>query len=391
MPLFAGIMSGTSLDGIDVAFAEIDLLNGSSERPHFDVRPAGDYYEPYPAGLRAELQPLREGKPVEIAVVSRLHYELGARYANALIAGAEKHRIDIASIRAIGMHGQTVWHAPPSANAAGAASTLQIGSAPVLAERARVRVVSDFRAADIAAGGEGAPLIPFADYVLLRSSDESRAILNIGGIANVTFLPVDGSLWDTRAFDTGPGNMVIDAVVSSLTVGKTAYDAGGAMAASGAPDERLLEELLAAPYFQKPPPKSTGAELFGRAYAQEFLARCKGLSPEDMVATATALTARSVAYSFERFLPAQPDRIILGGGGAHNTTLIRYLSSLLPDTAISYHAEFGLDGDSKEALAFALLAAAHIHGVPANIPAVTGASDPRVLGSLTPAPTASGL
>ncbi|HEX5324442.1 MAG TPA: anhydro-N-acetylmuramic acid kinase [Capsulimonadaceae bacterium] len=420
MALYAGIMSGTSLDGIDVAFAEIDVLDPSPEAPKFCVKPVGAYFMPYSRSIKWGLQQLRNRLPFPVGIgeltsppgapelptlktmkqlrtvllktrppiesVSRLHYSLSALYNLAFLLAQKEHKIFRRDITAIGLHGQTVWHAPPSSKQGGIPHTLQLGNPAALAERARVAVVSDFRAADIAAGGEGAPLIPFADYVLLSSPTEIRAVLNIGGIANVTFLPDGGQLRDTRAFDTGPGNMVIDAVVSTLTEGKMAYDKDGELAASGTPKEAVLEKLLAHPYFHKAPPKSTGAELFGQAYAKEFLKLCKKLTIEDTVATATALTARSIAAGFRRFVPGRPERLILGGGGAHNATLIRSLAALMPETAICEHSEFGLDGDSKEALAFAILAAAHIHRIPANIPAVTGAAGPRVLGSYTPAP-----
>lgn len=419
MPFFAGIMSGTSLDGVDVAFAEIDVLDSSPSSPRFSVKLIGSYYMPYDRGIKWRLQslrghmlpPLESGDqtpipglpplpaiktmrqlrkvlaklPPPIETVSQLHYGLSSYYDLAFLQGARKCGVRRRNVTAIGMHGQTVWHAPPSSKPRGPAHTLQLGSAAMLAERAGVPVVSDFRAADIAAGGEGAPLIPFADYVLLSSPAEARVVLNIGGIANVTFLPGGGALSDTRAFDTGPGNIVIDWLVSYFTEGKSAYDAGGAMAAAGEPNESILKSLLKHPYFHKTPPKSTGAELFGRAYASDFLKRCKGLSPQDTVATATALTARSIADGIRRFLPGRPERIIIGGGGAHNTTLIRALSDIVPDAVVCDHAQFGLDGDSKEAVAFAILAAAHVHRIPANIPAVTGASAARVLGSFTPA------
>jgi anhydro-N-acetylmuramic acid kinase len=384
MALYAGIMSGTSLDGVDVAFAEIDVLDPSPEAPKFRVKPAGAHYEPYPDDLRSDLHTLRSGNPRPVAEVSRLHFVLAERYTSALLAGAKACKINLSNVEAVGLHGQTVWHNPPSADD-GIPNTLQIGSPAVLAERARVAVVSDFRAADIAAVGEGAPLIPFVDYILLSSPTEIRAVLNIGGIANVTFLPMGGQLQDTHAFDTGPGNMIIDAVVFDRFQGAKTYDKDGAMAATGVPNEPLLTALLSHPYFHKAPPKSTGAELFGPAYARNFISCCKGLRRQNVLATATMLTARSIAESF-RFLPGRPDRLILGGGGAHNATLVGYLSDLMPGVAISMHSEFGLDGDSKEALAFAILAAAHIHRIPANIPEVTGARRSCILGSYTPAP-----
>ena len=375
-----GLMSGTSLDGIDVAALATDGARRAVAGPALTV--------PYPEDFRERLRGIlggptgqarglkAHGPSAEIAAV-----EAGLTHLHAAAIVEFRRRHPDVAIDLVGFHGHTILHRPAERR------TWQIGDGALLARLLGVPVVSDFRSADVAAGGEGAPLIPFADYILLSSPTEIRAVLNIGGIANVTFLPDGGQLQDTRAFDTGPGNMLIDALVTKFTEGKQTYDKDGAMAAAGTPNEAVLEKLLVQPYFHKTPPKSTGAALFGGSYAKEFLAHCKKLSPEDTVATATALTARSIAAGFRRFVPGRPERIILGGGGAHNTTLISYIADQMPGAAISHHSEFGLDGDSKEALAFAILAAAHIHRIPANIPAVTGASGPRVLGSYTPAPS----
>lgn len=382
MPLYAGVMSGTSLDGIDVAFAQIDVLDADPARPRFAVRLVATGYASYAPAIRERLRSLREGQPAPIADVSRLHYELGAIYAEAVADVAAQNGIALSDVAAVGLHGQTVWHSPPSSGTT-VPATLQLGQPGVLTERLGVRVVSDFRARDVAAGGEGAPLVPFADYALLASPDETRAMLNLGGIANLTFLLAGGGLSDVLAFDTGPGNLVIDGVMSTL-LGKP-YDQDGAIAAQGTPDDALLRDLLAHPYFKLPPPKSTGAELFSRDYVTGLLRRGAGLFTEDVAATATRLTVDSVARAVRDFLPRSPACLIVGGGGARNRTLMAWLGQALPDVRLTTHEAFGIPGDAKEALAFALLAAATMNGIPSSVPSATGARGPRLLGAITPA------
>lgn len=379
MPLYVGVMSGTSLDGVDVAFAEIDVRNADPQRPQFAVRLVATGERPYPPDVRERVRALREGRPVPIADVCRLHSELGEIYAEAVLQVAAENAIALADVAAVGLHGQTVWHSPPSSGATMPA-TLQLGQPAILAERLGVRIVSDFRARDIAAGGEGAPLVPFADYVLLASLDETRVMLNLGGIANVTYLPAGGKLSDMLAFDTGPGNLVIDGVLGALT--GDSYDCDGQLAAQGRPDAALLSELLAHPYFTLLPPKSTGAELFSQAYVADLLWRGARLSPADLAATVTQLTVDSVARAIRAFLPQAPVCLIVGGGGAHNKTLITRLAQALPGVRLTTHDEFGIPADAKEALAFALLAAATLNGIPSNVPSATGARGPRLLGAV---------
>lgn len=380
MPLYAGVMSGTSLDGVDVAFAEIDVLDADPRRPRFAVRLVATGEVPYATDVRERVRSLREGVPVTIADITHLHYELGSIYAEAVAQIGSLNGVDLAGVAGVGLHGQTVWHSPPSLGVSMPA-TLQLGQPAMIVERLGVPVVSDFRARDIAAGGEGAPLVPFADYALLASPDETRAMLNLGGIANVTYLPAGGSLEDVLAFDTGPGNLVIDGLMAALT--GAAFDRDGALAAQGTPDNALLRELLSHPYFALPSPKSTGAELFSRTYVADLLGRASSLSPADLLATATRLTVDSVVRAVRDFLPRPPACLIVGGGGAHNKTLMAWLSQQLPDTRLMTHEAFGIPGDAKEALAFALLAAATLNGVPCNVPSATGARGPRLLGSIT--------
>ncbi|MBV9849431.1 MAG: anhydro-N-acetylmuramic acid kinase [Armatimonadetes bacterium] len=380
MSLHAGIMSGTSLDGVDVAFADIVLEDADPARPRFVVRLVAWGSLPYPDDLRERVQAVRQGHPVPVAEICGLHVDLAEIYADAVAQIAATHGISLSDVTAIGLHGQTVWHAPPSSGRLPPA-TLQLGQPAVLAERLGVPTVSDFRARDMAAGGEGAPLVPFADYVLLASSDEDRVALNLGGIANVTYLRAGGSLDDLIAFDTGPGNLVMDGLAQSLL--GTPHDADGALAAQGLPNEVLLADLLRHPYFALPPPKSTGAELFSAAYAADLCRRGAHLSPADLMATACRLTSDSIARALRDFLPRLPRRLIVSGGGTRNRALLALLAQTLPGIPVDTSDAFGIPLAAKEALAFALLAAAHRHSLPANVPRVTGARGPRLLGSLT--------
>ena len=385
MTLYAGLMSGTSLDGMDTVFADISVLDVDPNRPRFAIALRGATYAPYPDSLRARLQAVRAGVPVPIGEVAALHYELGVVYADAVLQAASEVNIQTAEIAALGLHGQTVWHAPPSSGAL-VPNTFQLGQPAVLAERLGCPVVSDFRARDMAAGGEGAPLVPFADYALLHSEAETRVALNLGGIANIAFLPAGGALADTLAFDTGPGNLVLDGLAVVLT--GQPYDKDGTLAASGRPDPALLARLLQHPYFTLPPPKSTGAELFSPAYVADFARQAAHLSPADTLATATRLTVDSIAHALRDFLPRLPDRLIAGGGGTHNRALMDGLRHALPTVTIETHDTFPtsagiIPAGAKESLAFALLATARMYGLPVNVPAATGARGPRLLGAVT--------
>lgn len=385
MPLYAGVMSGTSLDGIDTAFADITVLDAGPLRPRFAIVLRGSACAPYPDALRTRLQIVRSGVPIPIAEIAALHYELGAAYVDAVLQAVSEANIALSEIAALGLHGQTVWHAPPSSGAP-VPNTLQLGQPAVLAERLGIPIISDFRARDLAAGGEGAPLVPFADYALLHSPTETRVALNLGGIANVTYLPADGTPADTRAFDTGPGNLILDGLSAVLT-GRP-YDRDGALAASGQADLILLTRLLAHPYFALPPPKSTGAELFDAAYLADLIRQSAHLSPADTLATAARLTADSIARALRDFLPRLPERLIAGGGGVHHRAVMDGLRQALPAVIIETHDTFEtpagiIPAPVKESLAFALLAAARMHGLPASIPAVTGAKGPCLLGVVT--------
>lgn len=368
-----GLMSGTSLDGIDAALCEID-----GAPPALNAQILATVSIPYEHEFRGRLLALCS--PGTIDDACRLSFELGERFAEAVKFVAQ----DLQSIDLIGSHGQTIWHDVDNGQVT---STLQIGSASVIAERTGITTISNFRERDIAAGGQGAPLTSYVDWLLLRHPDQWRAVQNIGGIGNVTLLP---PLQDTQssmlAFDTGPGNVLIDALVATLTDGTHSYDEDGAMAAEGTVDEAWLADLLTHPYFQLPPPRTTGRELFSTAMAADLLAtgRARNLRDVDTVATVTALTAYSIADAYRRFAPHPPYEVILGGGGAHNQTIVQMLSDALPDTVIQTHEAIGLDSDFKEALVFAVLAYETWHNRVGCLPEQTGATHGTVLGQITP-------
>jgi anhydro-N-acetylmuramic acid kinase len=352
----AGIMSGTSLDGIDVAIADIE--GRKMEIVAFRTTPYSD------AVRRAILD------VSDAASISRLSFRLGELYAKAVIDLCRRERVALDSIHLIGCHGQTIYHESGR-------NTLQIGEAAVIAERTGIPVVSDFRTRDIAAGGMGAPLVPFVDHLLFQDRSRNRVALNIGGIANITSIPRNGSV---LAFDTGPGNMVIDALAGLHTRGRLRFDRGGRIAASGGVNRRLLDKLLADPYYQQKPPKSAGREQYGAEFVRRLVA--SGLPLPDLIATATSLTAATVALGIARFAPGC-DELIVSGGGAHNPQIMAHVAAFLPKVAIATTADYGIDVDAKEALAFAILASRTWRRQPSNLPAATGAKRQVVLGKIS--------
>ena len=377
--LALGIMSGTSADGIDVALVRVDGRKASLE--NFAAFP-------FPRGVQKTILKLGEGRPVTTGEISQLNFLLGEIFAGAALAACRKFRVTPARIDAIGSHGQTVFHqgTPAAFHGRRVASTLQIGEPSVIAARTGITAVGDFRPADMAAGGQGAPLVPFVDFLLYRHSRIGRVALNIGGIANVTVIPAGAKLENVFAFDTGPGNMVIDALVRRFTRGSKGFDRDAEMAAKGRLLPGLLQTLLREKYFSKLPPKTAGREQYGEGYLRTLLSHreARHARPEDIVRTATILTALSILDAFHHLIApkAQIGELIVSGGGAHNPLLMAQLESGLNGVRVRTADELGVPGDAKEAFAFAVLACETLLKRPANVPGATGAKKAVVLGKV---------
>jgi anhydro-N-acetylmuramic acid kinase len=391
----AGLMSGTSADGVSVAIVEAAPQAERQAEPEAEpqvgprrIRTLAFRTYPYPPEIRKRLFALFRPETARLDEVCRLNFLLGELFARALITLARSSRIALSSIDLIGSHGQTICHLPRAKRAArrNSGATLQIGEPAVIAERTGITTVADFRPRDIAAGGEGAPLVPYADFLLFRHPRRSRAIQNIGGIANVTWMPARPKLADLIAFDTGPGNMMMDRVTQLITRGRRQYDDGGRLALRGQIDPSLLAELLGHPFLRRPPPKSTGREEFGVAFADEIFRRWRkaGVAPLDILATLNAFTSRSIRDGYRRFLPKWPDDVILCGGGARNRLLVQRLKADLLPAKVIVMDELGLSAEAKEAVSFALLARETIRGAPNNAPSATGAKRAVVLGKIVP-------
>lgn len=370
----AGIMSGTSLDGIDVAIVDI-----RGRRIH----PVAFRSAPYNQRVRKAILGV-SNTTTTTAEIARLHFLLGHLYAKAVQETCRRARIPLKSIELIGCHGQTIFHQGEQRPFLGrpVATTLQIGEASVIAEALGVPVVSDFRTRDMAAGGKGAPLVPFLDYLLFRHPKKGRVALNIGGIANISAIPPNASPGDVIAFDTGPGNMVIDTLTAEFTKGRERFDRDGRIAAEGCLDHRLLDQWLAGPYYRQPPPKTAGREQYGA----DFIAATKQRFPlRDLITTCTALTAATIALGIEHFVKPRMrvDELIAAGGGVHNRTLMGYLQAFLPGVPITRTTDFGIDPDAKEAVAFAVLAHETYHRRASNVPSATGARHAVILGKVT--------
>ncbi len=375
----AGLISGTSMDGIDVAIVRI---HGAGSRIRLRLETFRTV--PYPTRVRRALLASCNAKQISVAEISQLNFLVGELFSRAVEKTCARARIPLRSLELIGSHGQTIYHQGRAGNAHGfrGASTLQIGEPAIIAERTGVPTVGDFRTADMAAGGTGAPLAPFLDYLLYRHRQRGRAALNIGGIANVTLIPPGAAPADVVALDTGPGNMVLNALVEHFTGGRRHFDRDGQMAARGRVRQALLSRLLRHPFFRQPAPRTAGREEFGR----EFVARLlrEKLSLEDLLATATALTADSIAIAIRRFPPGPINDLVISGGGVHNRFLMERLAAALPIRILAAE-KFGIPGDAKEAVLFAVLAYHTLQKIPANLPSATGARHAAILGKLVQA------
>lgn len=381
-----GMMSGTSVDGVDAALVEI---SGTDSEPK--VKLLAFENKPYPPQVREKIFSLFTPANATVDKVGYMNFLLGEIYAKSALSVIEKAGMKPEEIDVIGSHGQTIWHAPipESPDGIPVAYTVQIGEGSVIAERTGILTVSDFRVADMAAGGQGAPLVPFSEYLLYRRKKETILLQNIGGIGNMTVMPAGAKPRDVFAFDTGPGNMIIDAVISAVTGGEKTYDAGGETAAKGRVCNALLDILKEEPYYRQPLPKTTGREHFGVQYTERILSWWKEnpIPVEDLLATVTDLTAYSIADAYERYvLPKyRASEIIVGGGGSYNATLLRFMKERFAPhgVAVRTQEDLGLSSDAKEAVAFALMADCCMRGKANTLPSVTGAEHPAVMGKIS--------
>ena len=385
--LVLGLMSGTSADGIDVALARI-----SGAPPNLNAKLLGHTSVKFPSALRKEILRVAEQYPITAGALSQLNFRLGELFADAALAACRKFRIPQKKIALIGSHGQTIFHQgkPVSFLGRPTASTLQIGEASIIAARTGITTIGDFRPSDIALGGQGAPLVPYADYLLYRHPKLGRVSLNLGGIANITVLPPAAKAEQVFAFDTGPANMLIDALVSHFTRGRLRFDKNARLASQGRSIRGLLDELLSDPYLKLAPPKSTGREYFGHAYLKKLLelGRPHRAKPNDLIRAATIFTALSVVDALNRFIlpKTKIHQLIVSGGGAHNPLILAQLSAALPGVEVLPSSRLGVPEDAKEAFAFALLAYETFHQRPANLPSATGAHGHAILGKISYAP-----
>jgi anhydro-N-acetylmuramic acid kinase len=379
-----GMMSGTSADGIDVAGVRI-----AGAPPHLSAQLEAHYHMPFPGHLRERILALSDGAVATVADVSEMNFLLGEQFARAAVDACKRWRAPARRFALIGSHGQTIFHLGAAARFRGrvrAPSTLQIGDISVIAERTGIATVGDFRPADMAAGGQGAPLVPYVDYLLYRDSRHGRVALNIGGIANVTVIPAAARPRDVFAFDTGPGNMVVDALVNRFSRGKATYDRDARIALGGRTIPELLARLMRDPYLRKKPPKSAGREQFGQEFARNLLAwgRQHFAGPADLVRTATVFTSLSIADAFRRFIAprARIDELIVTGGGARNPLIIAQMAAALPGIEVVPADRFGVPVEAKEAFAFAVLAYETYHRRANNLASATGARHAVVLGKI---------
>ena len=379
--LVIGLMSGTSADGVDAALCRI-TGHGTATK----VEQLGFVFDPFDTQVRDEILRLAGGQEATAADFCRINFLLGRLYAETSLRLCRECGVEPKDIDLVGSHGQTLWHIPQPETYLGQTfrSTLQLGECSVLTETFGCPVVGDFRVRDVAAGGLGAPLVPYSEYLIYRSETKCIALQNIGGIGNITCLPPACKPEDVFAFDTGPGNMVMDAVYGAITHGEKRFDEGGAFAAKGQVHQPLLNLMMDDEYIRRQPPKTTGREYYGPAYVERIMAEAKAqcLTDEDLMATVTAFTAATIAYSVEHFFPVKPDELIIGGGGSMNATLLKDIATALPACKVMTNEQLGYDSNAKEAVAFAVLANEAIFAGCNNMPSVTGATKGVVMGKI---------
>lgn len=380
--LAIGLMSGTSADGVDAA-----LIRISGHGVDTRVKQVGFSFLPFAPEQRQRVLTLAEGNFGGAKELCQMSFWLGQLYAEACLKVCRESGVSPEKIDFVGSHGQTVYHLPVAEAYLDKAvrGTLQIGEASLIAEALHCPVVSDFRVRDMAAGGLGAPLVPYTEFLLYRSEECTVALQNIGGIGNITLLPKGCSLNEVQAFDTGPGNMVMDALVSRMTDGKCSYDEGGRLAAEGSISQELLRWMLKDPYLAQKPPKTTGRERYGAGYVEALLKQADrlGVTAEDTLATATRFTAECIRRAVEDYCTPRPEWLIVGGGGSLNPTLMAHIRKVLPDCRVMVNEDLGLDSNAKEAVAFAILANECLFASCNNAPAATGAAHPVVMGKIS--------
>ena len=378
-----GLMSGTSVDGVDAALVEI---RGHGLETKVEL--IAFHSHAFEAEVRDRIFDLFQPETSRVDEICQMNFLIGKVFADAVLAVIREAQLEAGEIDLIGSHGQTIYHLPPQAGAQYVPSTLQIGEPAVIAYHTGIPTIANFRVADLAAGGQGAPLVPYVDFLLFRRADRTVALQNIGGISNVTLIPAGASASDVLASDTGPGNMIIDSVMEILTDGEERYDNAGKFAAQGSVCESLLSEWLQHPFISAPPPKTTGREAFGRQFADQAIQQAQNQNVEqaDLVATLTAFTAQTIFDYYQRFLfpHHSVDEIYISGGGSHNLTLMEHLETLFQPIPLLPIDSIGFSSDAKEAIAFAVLANEAVHGNPTNLPKVTRASQPMVLGTFSP-------
>jgi anhydro-N-acetylmuramic acid kinase len=385
--LVLGLMSGTSADGVEVALARI-----AGAPPKLQSHLVNHASFPLPSAVRKEILRIAEGAPTTAGEISKLNFRLGQVFADAALLACKGFRIPPSKINLIASHGQTIFHQgqPWPFLGESTAATFQIAEAAVIAARTGITTVADFRPSDVATGGQGAPLVPYADYLLYRHPRVGRVSLNLGGIANVTVIPAGAKPSDVLAFDTGPANMLIDALVSHFSKGRKRFDENARLAEQGQTNVKVLEKLLQDPFLKLSPPKSTGREYYGMAYLQRMLSlgRKFRAKPNDLIRTATIFSALSVVDSLHRFVLAKTkiDELIVSGGGTDNPLFMGQLSAALKDIEILPSSKFGIPENAKEAYAFALLGYETIHRRPSNLISATGAREPAILGKISYAP-----
>lgn len=377
-----GLMSGTCTDGVDAALVEIEG-NGMNTK----VRLLSFLTIPYEEELRNLLLRIASGSYGGSYEISKANVLLGHLFAEACVAVCEKGNMPIEKIDFIGSHGHTIFHQPKEELYFGhlIQSTLQIGEAAIVSERMKCPVIADFRVRDMAAGGLGAPLVPYTEYLLYSEIGKNIALQNIGGIGNITYLPADGDRNKILAFDTGPGNMIIDALAAIYTKNLQTFDEGGKIAANGKVQPELLTWLLQDSYIHSVPPKTTGREHYGEGFVTEILKQIaiRKISLVDCIATTTMFTAKSIELNVTNQLPKIPECLIIGGGGSQNRTLLRFIKSCLSQCKVMTNEDLGMDSNAKEAIAFAILANESLYGICNNIPSATGAEHGVVMGKMT--------